>query len=494
MGKSAAFSPDGTYLAIAHTTTPYVTIYKHTTGDTFEKIADPATLPKGDARGAAFSPDGTYLAIAHGGSSPYVTIYKHTTGDTFEKVADPTGGSPIMGYGVAFSPDSTYLGLGNSATPPIVIYKHTTGDAFEKVADPADLPPNDVFGVAFSGIYLATAHDSTPYVTIYKHTTGDTFEKVADPTGGLPATGGYGDAFSPDGTYLAIAHIASPYVTIYKHTTGDAFEKVADPDVLPTGVGWGAAFSPDSTYLAIAHTSSPYVTIYKYVAISVTSANNGGGGTTLVINKSPEVITGDVMVANISVRGGTGTTITPPADWNLVRRTNSTTVLAHATYWKAATGSESSSYTWTITSNKASGGIQGFRGIDPTNPIDDENGQSNASSANIVAPTITTTVDNTILVFGGGTAVGTTVSSYPSGLAKRYEDASTGGSAATRTTTTGGDEPKATQGSTGTRTVTMAAAAVNIGHLLALKPCGAAGKLKFNVGSTARISGTALVQ
>jgi len=58
----------------------------------FEKVADPTGgLPAGDGKGAAFSPDGTYLAIVHA-TTPFVTIYKHTTGDAFEKIADPTGG------------------------------------------------------------------------------------------------------------------------------------------------------------------------------------------------------------------------------------------------------------------------------------------------------------------------------------------------------------------------------------------------------------------
>ena len=38
------------------------------------KVKDPSTLPTGDGWGCAFSPDGTYLAVAHW-SSPYITIY-----------------------------------------------------------------------------------------------------------------------------------------------------------------------------------------------------------------------------------------------------------------------------------------------------------------------------------------------------------------------------------------------------------------------------------
>ena len=73
-GFGAAWSPDGRYLAIAHDSSPYVTIYDWSTGVPV-KIANPATLPPSIGEGAAWSPDGRYLSIAHG-SSPYVTIYQ----------------------------------------------------------------------------------------------------------------------------------------------------------------------------------------------------------------------------------------------------------------------------------------------------------------------------------------------------------------------------------------------------------------------------------
>jgi hypothetical protein len=44
------------YLAVGHVTTPYITIYKRS-GDTFTKLADPATLPTGVGYGCAFVPD-----------------------------------------------------------------------------------------------------------------------------------------------------------------------------------------------------------------------------------------------------------------------------------------------------------------------------------------------------------------------------------------------------------------------------------------------------
>ena len=51
------------------------------------KLADPADLPTGDGRGCAFDPTGTYLAVAHS-TSPYITIY-----DAFSRTVFKTGNS-----------------------------------------------------------------------------------------------------------------------------------------------------------------------------------------------------------------------------------------------------------------------------------------------------------------------------------------------------------------------------------------------------------------
>ena len=63
-GNGCSFSPNGTYLAVAYASSPFITIYKRS-GDTFTKLADPSTLPVGIAGDCAFSSDGTYLAVAH---------------------------------------------------------------------------------------------------------------------------------------------------------------------------------------------------------------------------------------------------------------------------------------------------------------------------------------------------------------------------------------------------------------------------------------------
>jgi WD40 repeat protein len=243
-------------LAVAHTTTPFITIYNQEI-DTFTKLADPATLPTGLSTGVAFSGDDLYMAVGHY-AAPYITIYKRSN-DTFTKLANPAT-LPNQITNLAFSSDATYLAASMISSPFVIIYKRS-GDTFTKLANPT-LPPNACTGVALSsdGIYMAVVHLDSPYVTIYKRT-GDVFSKLGNPAT-LPTGTGRGVGISSDATYLAVGHSNSPFVSIYKRSN-DTFTKLANLATLTNGQGNGFAFSSDDLYMAVAHSGSPFVSIYK---------------------------------------------------------------------------------------------------------------------------------------------------------------------------------------------------------------------------------------
>jgi len=278
-GNGCAFSEDGRYCAVTHSTTPFITIYKRTAGtDTFVKLDDPATIPGNTAYGPAFSRDGTYLGIGCL-VPPYYIIYKRTAEtDTFVKIADAAAMPAGAVLSCAFSPNGIFFAVAHSTSPYVTIYKRTAGtDTFVKLADPGTLPTGVGHGVSFSrnGSYLAVAHVTSPYVTIYR-IIRDVFSKVADP-GVLPTGTGNGCAFTPDGSGLAVAHNTSPYITIYRRAAGtDIFLKTTEPLTLPAADGNGCSFSEDGTYLSVAHTNSPYFTLYKADNDSYTKIANPG--------------------------------------------------------------------------------------------------------------------------------------------------------------------------------------------------------------------------
>ena len=87
------------------------------------KLPDPSTLPTDTGYGVAFDSTGTYLAVAHD-RSPYITIYKRS-GDTFTKLLDPSALPTGTGLGVAFDSTGTYLVVGHANSPCITIYLAT---------------------------------------------------------------------------------------------------------------------------------------------------------------------------------------------------------------------------------------------------------------------------------------------------------------------------------------------------------------------------------
>ncbi len=147
-GQGCAFSYDGIYLAVAHSNSPYITVYKRT-GDAFAKVSA-LTAPEGGVLDCAFSYDGTYLAVAHV-TSQYITVYKRT-GDAFAKVSALTAPEGD-GLDCAFSYDGTYLAVAHATSPFITVYK--TKESASKVwiaskfetmnpADPSDGDAGDL--------------------------------------------------------------------------------------------------------------------------------------------------------------------------------------------------------------------------------------------------------------------------------------------------------------------------------------------------------------
>lgn len=103
---------------------------------------------------------------------------------------------------------------------------------------------------------------------------------------------------------------------------------------------------------------------------TATSTNTGSSAaTSLVLNAPTGTSSGDYMETILTLNGGSGITVTPPSGWTLLNRTNNTTVLGQAIYYRIAGGSEPSTYTWTITSCFASAVMNGYTGVDNNNPI-----------------------------------------------------------------------------------------------------------------------------
>lgn len=98
--------------------------------------------------------------------------------------------------------------------------------------------------------------------------------------------------------------------------------------------------------------------------------------------------------------------------WNLIRKgdTYGSGAIATASYWKAATGSEPSTYTWTISGDK---GIfcTAWTGVDTADPINAQNGRG-GSASNSTAPSVDPTAEDCMLVVFYGTSSLSAPSAY----------------------------------------------------------------------------------
>jgi Galactose oxidase-like, Early set domain/Viral BACON domain len=202
------------------------------------------------------------------------------------------------------------------------------------------------------------------------------------------------------------------------------------------------------------------------------TANNGAGATTITVNKPAGTVSGDMMVAGIYVRGqGSSAIVTPPAGWALIRRTNSGSPAGAdgslLSYHKVAGSAEPASYTWTFDiSRRALGGIASYSGVNTSTPIDAHGGRANAASTAVTAPSITTTVPDTLLV-GLFCLFNDATFTPPAGMTERWDFTVPNPNGMAYEAAT---EARSGAGATGTRAATSSLSAASLAQLIALKP------------------------
>src|SRR3954469_1877884 len=190
---------------------------------------------------------------------------------------------------------------------------------------------------------------------------------------------------------------------------------------------------------------------------SASSNQNGAGSTSLAINKPAGVVAGDVMIAAVGANGNTA--ITAPAGWSSVG-------LYDAAAWtntgwiqvafKVAGASEPASYSWALgTTRPGAGTIVDYIGVDNAAPIQ-TSAVGTGTTSPAVAPTITTTSANQMVIanVGGRNTTGAFTFTNPAGTTDRVEVYSSTG--APRAGIDSADFRQAAAGATPTRSFTIA--------------------------------------
>ncbi|MGK0353136.1 MAG: hypothetical protein ACJAYX_003827, partial [Planctomycetota bacterium] len=143
------------------------------------------------------------------------------------------------------------------------------------------------------------------------------------------------------------------------------------------------------------------LTVIADIAVRAANSNAEPSGVLSIVVATPSgTLAGDVMLATLATRPMTAV-VTPPTGWNLVRRNNNTSGVAHslAVYVRVAAESEPASHSWSLsTSTGMAASIVTFVGVDGASAIDVHDGQSTASSLSHPAPSVTTTAARTMLL------------------------------------------------------------------------------------------------
>lgn len=198
--------------------------------------------------------------------------------------------------------------------------------------------------------------------------------------------------------------------------------------------------------------------------VGYASNSHSNSQDSLSITVPVETTTGDILIAQVAVRGNT--TMSAPAGWTLVLN-SATTNLRQSIYYRFVDGTEPSAYQWNFSrGDRAGGAISAFRGVDGSNPLIDQ-GSLIGSGNNITAPSVTTTVDNAWLVTLYAGAGSNTAITLPISMDSFYSETTGAGPNGLAFAAAG--ELRVTAGATGLRIAT-GANTQNIGHSIALRP------------------------
>ncbi|MHB1243941.1 MAG: hypothetical protein ACYC1P_11185, partial [Gaiellaceae bacterium] len=271
-------------------------------------------------------------------------------------------------------------------------------------------------------------------------------------------------------------------------------------DVTPAGARWSVAASGGRWFLELALDDArlplPYVIDPAIANRSVGVSTPNAAANTLVAPSPAGVVAGDVLIAQLTLRGNTtisSVTGNPSGGgpFTSIDRRVSGTTLTQEVLYRVASGEPATSYTFNLSASvKASAGIAAYvDGANQANPINVSGGQVNASSTTASAPSVSTTVADTRLLTLVGSATGNGGTTNWTGLTnERWDTSSTSNGANSRTSTGMGDEAFAGPGTTPARSGTNVSAAINIGQSVAIAPLAIDGSGTLTTGTATAVS------
>ncbi len=129
-----------------------------------------------------------------------------------------------------------------------------------------------------------------------------------------------------------------------------------------------------------------------------TAVTASGETSAIILNKPANTQPGDLLVAALMLDRGKRIDVTAPSGWTLIRRSNSYKYVGMATYYRIAEPSEPASYSFSLDEKtKWAASISRITGADLEAPRDNSN-RATGRKGNVVAASVTTRKDDTLVL------------------------------------------------------------------------------------------------
>jgi len=186
------------------------------------------------------------------------------------------------------------------------------------------------------------------------------------------------------GDIITLVNSINPYSLTTSPLTINATSTGSSPDNITL---W-YRYSTDNSTWKLQNTSVPVVESFKYYR---------GSGTTCSIDKPSGVQSGDLLVV-LCTTDGTGSGLIGPSGFTILHSESQNNEQTTASWWKEAGGSEPGSYSVSWSGNERYvGSCIRISGADTDDPVDVSDSNL-GSSGTVTSPSVTTTVDNTLIL------------------------------------------------------------------------------------------------
>ena len=226
-GYSSAFSPNNSYLAAGHATSPYISAYPWSPGFG-TKFSNPASLPPQIVSNIVFSKTNDAI-ICSNDTSPFSTAYAWSGSGFGSKYSDPSPDMSTRGSATRLVINSTgdVVVYGNGGTPYWSAYAWSGSGYGSKYSDPATALTGPPRGLSFNsaGNAIATGVTSTPVAYAWSSGFGTKYSSPAAFTNTIGFC-----MFSDDGKDIVYSRTNSfgpPTITtalhVFNWTSGSGF-------------------------------------------------------------------------------------------------------------------------------------------------------------------------------------------------------------------------------------------------------------------------------